>query len=96
MVWGTLRIFNFAHGSMMTLGAYIAWTLVNIGSIYVGIGLAIVLTLILMILFGMLFERLLIAPFIIRPGSGLVVIITTLAGSIFIEEPGSNHLSLRA
>ena len=85
MVWGTLRIFNFAHGSMMTLGAYVAWTLVKIGSIYVGIGLAIVLTLVFMVLFGMLFERLLIAPFMNRPGSGLVVIITTLAGSIFIE-----------
>jgi branched-chain amino acid transport system permease protein len=85
MIWGTLRIFNFAHGSMMTLGAYLSWTLVNWTSQFIQIGPAIIITLVFMVLFGMLFERILIAPFMSRPGSALVVIITTLAGSIFLE-----------
>ncbi|MFH1907010.1 MAG: branched-chain amino acid ABC transporter permease [Chloroflexota bacterium] len=85
MVWGTLRIFNFAHGSMMTLGAYVTWTLTSSAGLNAGISFAIVLALIFMVLFGMFFERLLIAPFIKRPGATLVTIITTLAGSIFIE-----------
>ena len=27
LVWTTLGIFNFAHGALMTLAAYVAWTL---------------------------------------------------------------------
>jgi branched-chain amino acid transport system permease protein len=85
MVWGTLRIFNFAHGSLMTLGAYLAWTLVENTSLHMGIGYAIVLTLVIMFFVGILFERLLISPFMKRPGAALLVIITTLAGSVFLE-----------
>ena len=25
LVWGTLRMFNFAHGTLLMLGAYVAW-----------------------------------------------------------------------
>jgi len=85
IVWGTLRIFNFAHGSLMTLGAYIAWTVTSSTGLGAGIGFAIIFALVFMVVFGMFFERLLIAPFIKRQGAALVTIITTLAGSIFIE-----------
>jgi branched-chain amino acid transport system permease protein len=27
LVWTTLGIFNFAHGALMTLGAYVAWSI---------------------------------------------------------------------
>jgi branched-chain amino acid transport system permease protein len=26
LVWGTLRVFNFAHGALLMLGAYVTWT----------------------------------------------------------------------
>lgn len=29
LVWSTLGIFNFAHGVLMTLGAYVAWTVTD-------------------------------------------------------------------
>ena len=26
LIWTTLGVFNFAHGALMTVGAFIAWT----------------------------------------------------------------------
>ncbi|MEZ5852367.1 MAG: branched-chain amino acid ABC transporter permease [Hyphomicrobiaceae bacterium] len=58
LIFGVLKVVNFAHGSFYMLGAYIAYTAYQVsGSYFVavlagGIGVAI---------FGLLFERLLIA-----------------------------------
>lgn len=58
LIFGVLKVVNFAHGAFYMLGAYFAWTAYQVsGSYFVavlagGIGVAI---------FGLLFERLLIA-----------------------------------
>ncbi len=85
MVWGTLRMFNFAHGSLMTLGAYVAWTVTDRAGLGAGIAVGIPTAVVFMVGFGMLLERLLVAPFVKRQGAALVVIITTLAGSVFLD-----------
>lgn len=85
MVWGTLRMFNFAHGSLMTLGAYVAWTVTDRAGLGAGIVVGIPTAVVFMVGFGMLLERLLVAPFVKRQGAALVVIITTLAGSVFLD-----------
>lgn len=83
LVWGSLRLFNFAHGALMAVGAYLAWTAADrmglhpVAAAVVGIlGLVVV---------GLVLERVLIAPFASRADAAMVVIITTLAGSIFLE-----------
>jgi branched-chain amino acid transport system permease protein len=85
MVWSTLRMFNFAYGSLITLGAYIAWTATDPRRLGANIGVGVVIAVGAMIIIGIVMERILIAPFIKRPDSALIVIITTLAASLFLE-----------
>jgi branched-chain amino acid transport system permease protein len=85
MVWSTLRMFNFAYGSLVTLGAYIAWTAIEPTQFGIPIGIGIAIAVVMLFGIGMLLERILISPFAKRPDASLIVMITTLAGSIFIE-----------
>jgi len=85
LVWSTLGIFNFAHGTLMTLGAYLAWTLTAPEA---GIGLSpwlgLVLTLPAMVLAGIAVERLVIRPFYDTRAMMLITVMTTLAATVFI------------
>lgn len=81
LVWGTLRIFNFAHGSLLMLGAYIAWTFAG----NLGPALGIVLAITCMFVIGVLLERGLVDPFLKRSNVALVAIMTTLSASIFLN-----------
>ncbi len=85
LVWTTLGIFNFAHGVIMTLGAYVAWQ-IGTGEGFgwgpvAGLALAISAT----IGIGCLIEAALVRPFLGRTNLVLLAVITTLAGTIFIE-----------
>jgi branched-chain amino acid transport system permease protein len=82
LVWGTLRIFNFAYGAMMMAGAYVAWAVADrSGSIIAGLAIAVVV----LALLGVSLERVLVRPFLDRPGADVVVIITTLAGALLLQ-----------
>ena len=85
LVWSTLGIFNFAHGTLMTLGAYLAWTLTDNSA---GLGLSpwvgILLTLPAMVIAGILIERLVIRPFYGHPAMMLITVMTTLAATVFL------------
>ncbi len=83
LVWGSLNRFNFAHGVLMTLGAYMAWTVgENLGT---GPIISAILGIAALMVVGIFLERVLIAPFADRSDAVLIAIITTLAGSIFLE-----------
>lgn len=58
IIFGLLRLINFAHGAQYMMGAFVAWLLLN----YVGVGYwwAILLAPILVGAFGVICERLLI------------------------------------
>src|SRR5262249_48996695 len=47
-VWGTVRIFNFAQGALLMLGAYVAWYLTDPSRAGLGLGAAIPLTLVIL------------------------------------------------
>lgn len=85
LVWSTLGIFNFAHGTLMTLGAYVAWTLTDNAA---GLGLpplaGLALTLPVMVLVGIAMERLVIRPFYGQRMMMLITVMTTLAATVFI------------
>lgn len=83
LVWGALRMFNFAHGVLMALGAYVAWTVAD--ELGWSAPVSAVVAIGVLALVGMVLERVLVAPFAKRADAALVVIITTLAGSIFIQ-----------
>lgn len=86
LVWTTLGIFNFAHGAMMTLGAYIAWTISDAAGLGLWLAAAIAIAVAAVVGAGILMERLLIRPFYDRRDILLITVMMTLATMIFLEK----------
>jgi branched-chain amino acid transport system permease protein len=74
-------VVNFAHGELMTLGAYLAvWAIATAGlPTLVGYAVSVVL----LFLAGLVLERIAFAPLRSRPP--IVVVISTLAASVMIQ-----------
>lgn len=85
LVWSTLGIFNFMHGVLMTVGAYLAWQFSAQEGWGLGLAAGIVLAVVCLIGLGALAETLLIRPFYGRKNLVQVTVITTLAGLTFLE-----------
>src|ERR1700683_3944068 len=58
LIFGVLKIVNFAHGTFYMLGGYVAYTALNVTDSY---ALAVLSGTLAMALFGVLFERVLIS-----------------------------------
>lgn len=84
LVWTTLGVFNFAHGALMTLGAFVAWTV----SERVGLGLlpGIVCGVLAAAVAGLVIERLLVRPFYGNRRMLLITVMTTLSAMVVIEQ----------
>ena len=89
MVYGVLKLINFAHGDLFTLGAYLGFTvLVSFGlSGHVGVGLAILICVVLVTglsaLAGHLLERSAYRP--LRKSGRLSAVVSALGASIFLQ-----------
>lgn len=83
LVWTTLGVFNFAHGALMTLGAYTAWTVSE--QLGLGLGLGMLAGVAAAALAGVIIELLLVRPFYGSRGMMLITVMTTLAAAIVIE-----------
>jgi branched-chain amino acid transport system permease protein len=81
VIWGTLNIFSFAHGSFILISAYSCWTVLEVlgipflASAIVAVALSFVL--------GMVLQILAIQP-LLKQGL-MPIIISTLAVSIFVS-----------
>ncbi|MCE8000887.1 MAG: branched-chain amino acid ABC transporter permease [Rhodobiaceae bacterium] len=84
LVWTTLGVFNFAHGALMMIGAFVAWTV----SEGMGMGLAagLVAGVGVAALLGVIIEFLLVRPFYGKPNMLLITVMTTLAAMIILEK----------
>ncbi len=62
LIFGVLRIINFAHGSLYMFGAYIAWNLVHVllGNSLIGFGAAVLLAATAVGFLGFVVERFLL------------------------------------
>jgi branched-chain amino acid transport system permease protein len=85
LVWTTLGIFNFAHGVLMAVGAYLAFQVAQSLWPSLWIGFSCLIALAAMAAVGVVFEYLLVRPFYGREDMVLVTIMTTLAGMNFLE-----------
>jgi branched-chain amino acid transport system permease protein len=85
LVWGALGVFNFAHGVLLMAGAYVAWWVSSSEGLGLGLPVAIVVTLAFLVAAGALLFFLLVKPWVGKPNAELAVIMTTIAGSIFIQ-----------
>lgn len=85
LVWTTLGIFNFSHGVLMMLGAYVAWT---IGA-YLGLSalplIPLIAAVVILAGLGALIELVLLRPFYGRKNLVMLTVITTLSGMIFLQ-----------
>jgi len=87
LIFGVTRIVNFAHGSLYMLGAYVAWTLIEVfGRGPLGFWGAVVLAALAVATLGALIERLLLkriyaAPELLQLAAtfGIVLVVRDLA-----------------
>lgn len=85
LVWNTLGIFNFAHGAIITLGAYIAWTVSDPRGLDLGLAAGVVAALVVAAAIGLIMNYFLVAPFVGQKQLVLIAVMTTLSGAYFIE-----------
>jgi branched-chain amino acid transport system permease protein len=83
LVWTTLGVFNFAHGALMMVGAFIAWTVSE--ALGAGPVAGVVAGTLGAGLIGIAIERLVIRPFYASRNMLLVTAMTTLAITIILE-----------
>src|SRR4030081_143840 len=81
LIFGVLRVVNFAHGEFLMIAMYAAWAMTR----FLGLNAYVAAVAIVpaMFLFGMLVYRLIISPALDKPH--LVVVFATMALSIFIQ-----------
>ena len=85
LVWGSLGVFNFAHGVLLMAGAYVAWWVSAPEGLGLGLPVGVLAALLFLVAAGTLLYFLLVRPWIGRPNAELAVIMTTIAGSIFLQ-----------
>lgn len=81
MVYGILRLINFAHGDLMMLGSYLAS--VAVASVYVPILIAVLVPTVVIALMGLLVERVAYRP--LRGAPEVALLITSLGVSRLIQ-----------
>ncbi|MDR2442743.1 MAG: branched-chain amino acid ABC transporter permease [Deltaproteobacteria bacterium] len=89
MVYGVMKLINFAHGELFALGAYLGYCLLvttNLaGSLgpYLAIGLTIIMVMGLVSLAGHVLERVAYRP--LRHADRLAAVVSALGASIFLQ-----------
>ncbi|PDT64354.1 branched-chain amino acid ABC transporter permease [Bradyrhizobium ottawaense] len=86
LVWSTLGIFNFTHGVLMTLGAYVAWTMSDAAGLDLGLAAGIAVSAAALVGVGILVERTVVRPFYDHRDILLITVMTTLAAMMFIQK----------
>jgi len=84
LVYGISRVFNFAYGSLFTLGGYLAWILFSPG---LGLGYPQVFACAIPLLFfiGLAVERFNIRPLRARKDWGILVVMSTLGLALLLD-----------
>jgi branched-chain amino acid transport system permease protein len=80
IVFGILRLINFAHGDLMMVACYVAFFLISTG---IGFGPVFILSILAVTLLGILMERVAYRP--VRGAPDVIMLLTSLAVSIFIQ-----------
>lgn len=81
MVYGIVKLINFAHGDILMMGAYFGFFAIT--SFGLPFGVAIVISMVLCALFGMLIDKIAYKP--LRNAPRISALITALGISLFLE-----------
>ena len=85
LVWTTLGIFDFAYGTFIAVGAYLAWQVGSADATGAGYALGALVSIVAMFFVGVLVYLALIRPFERGPDVVVKSVITTLAGATILE-----------
>jgi branched-chain amino acid transport system permease protein len=91
MVFGIMRLINFAHGDLMMVGAYVALFLISAGLPFTAV---IVSTMAAVALAGLIMERVAYRP--IRGAPDVAMLLTSFAVTIFLENTAILTVSPRS
>lgn len=80
MVYGIIKLINFAHGDIMMVGAYIALLCVTSG---IPVVLSVIITIVACSILGIVIERVAYKP--LRKSSRLSALITAIGVSLFLQ-----------
>ncbi|MCL4552246.1 MAG: branched-chain amino acid ABC transporter permease [Candidatus Marsarchaeota archaeon] len=83
-VYSITNVLNYAQGAMFTWSAYIAWMLSK-GYVHLPYFVVIIITLPAMLVFGFVFEKVLIAPLRRFKGWEMSAIIVTLGSALLLD-----------
>ncbi|CAM4126433.1 ABC transporter permease [Streptococcus penaeicida] len=81
MVYGIIKLINFAHGDLFMMGAFIGYFLIN--SFHLNIFVALLLTMLITACLGMLIEFLAYRP--LRNSTRIAALITAIGVSFLLE-----------
>ncbi len=83
IIYGVSRVFNFGHGVIAVIGAYLTWYLLTV--LGVPFLLATLFSMVLMALFGWLLYRLTISPLLKKPNWEFSTVLFMLGAGILLE-----------
>lgn len=89
MVYGVLKLINFAHGDIFTIGAYLGMTLLVSGGLFgsmtpvLAVGLVVIIVFGLVALLGVALERVAYRP--LRKANRLAAVVSALGASIVFQ-----------
>ena len=91
MVYGVLKLINFAHGDFFTLGSYLGYTLLVLGAAFAtthlglwgGLAVAMIAAALCVALVGVLVERVAYRP--IYPAGRLPAVVSALGASLILQ-----------
>ena len=89
MVYGVLKLINFAHGDIFTIGAYLGMTLLVFGGLsgsmtpVLAVGLVVIIVFGLVALLGVALERVAYRP--LRKANRLAAVVSALGASIVFQ-----------
>lgn len=84
MVYGIIKLINFAHGDVMMVGAYVGWYATTV--FHLSFIPALLLSMVVCALFGVLIERIAYKP--LRNATRIAALITAIGVSLFLEYGG--------
>jgi len=84
IIYGVSRVFNFGHGVVAVMGAYLAWTILSAGG-QLNMLLGIVVSLVVLYVFGTLVYRFTINPLMKKPAWDISTVLFLLGGGILLE-----------
>ncbi len=85
LVYGVSRAFNFAYGSFYSLGGYIAWVILSLAAVRGGYLSVFVLAAPILLVFGYVTEKLIVAPLRKRSDWEVKVMMITLGLALFMD-----------